>query len=132
MPNPLPTGTPVARLTLHYLDGGSASVDLSAGMDVPGYLGEDSGVRWSFGPESVLPMSGYAVDGLLTPRLANPEPQRALRCMDLETVTGAAVLQLLAVTVEALEPAVIDAAQSSSSLQPATPPADVPNPRSHP
>jgi WD40 repeat protein len=99
-PNPAPTGTVFATLTLHYADGGTAVLPLRAGMELPGHAGDDFAVPITFAPETVMGMSGYGVDGLATPRLELPEPGRALRCLDLETEGLGVVLELMALTLE--------------------------------
>jgi hypothetical protein len=118
-PNPAPTGTLFATVTLHYVDGGTAVLPLRAGAELPGHAGDDFAVPVTFAPETVMGMSGYGVDGLATPRLALPEPDRALRCLDLQSERVGVVLELLAITLELPGGSVIDDAEPGNTAMPA-------------
>jgi WD40 repeat protein len=115
---PMPTGTVFATLTLHYADGGSARLPLRAGAELPGHAGDDLAVPIGFAPETVMGMSGYGVDGLATPRLALPEPGRALRCLDLQTERPDVVLELLAITLELPGASVMGDAEPGNTAKP--------------
>ena len=98
---PFPTGTPVAAVTLHYLDGGSASLPIRAGQEVRGYAGNDLGVPLSFAPDVALSVMGMEDAVFSTPRLPNPDPRRSIRCLDLTPAKdNVAKLLLLGITVE--------------------------------
>lgn len=107
LPIPAVTGTVLAELTVHYRDGPSSVLPLRAGIELPGHAGDDARVPVTFVPETALPMSGYEGGRLMTPRLALPEPTRALRCLDLATVESGAVLSVLAITLEPSEARII-------------------------
>ena len=98
--SPAPTGQLVAHMTLHYADGGNAVLPIRAGQEVPGYAGNDMGVPLAFNDDIILFAMGLDLQGdaLSAPRLVNPEPQRPVRCLDLDADTT--VLLLLGITAE--------------------------------
>jgi len=87
----------LAEMILHYRDGSRATIPIRTTLEVPGYGGNDQAVRRVFSPR--LPRSvGFSLDPLAAPRLTNPEPERALRCVELRT-TGNPML-VLGLTLE--------------------------------
>ena len=88
----------LAELVLHYLDGGQARVPVRSGREVQGY-GDDRAVPHAFSVKTPRGTLGIGSTTLAAPRLANPQPGRALRCIDLRT-TGEPML-ILGLTVEA-------------------------------
>jgi WD40 repeat protein len=103
--SPLSSGQPIAHLTLHYADGGSAKLFMRAGQEVPGYAGNDLGVPLAFSTDTTLFAMGLdSQAGVFSaPRLVNPQPQRPVGCLDLDADGG--VLLLLGITIEAASPA---------------------------
>ncbi len=99
-PHPVPTGTPLAELTLHFRDGGSTVLPLVAGRDVRGYSGDDLRVPLAFAGDSALTLLGLQDDVFSAPRLVNPQPARPVRCFDLRTLRLNFPLLLLATTLE--------------------------------
>jgi len=65
---------------------------------LPGYAGLDRNVPLVFATTTDLTADGTQSETVSGPLLRNPHPERALRCIDLET-TGQPVL-LFAITVE--------------------------------
>jgi hypothetical protein len=112
--SPQPTGEPLATLTLHYADGGQAPVLVRAGVDVPGYGGQDEPVPQTFATFTSFPVFGLDPELLSTPRLANPHPERAVRCLNFESRGIAGPMLLLGAT---LEPPATPAAQPARSPQ---------------
>ena len=88
----------LAELTLHYVDGGLATVPLRATIELRGYGDNDQAVPYAFAARAPRSALGFRVSTAAAPRLANPEPSRAVRCVDLRS-TGAPLL-LFALTVE--------------------------------
>ena len=88
----------LARLTWHYRDGSKATSPLRTQHELPGYAGLDQDVPLVFSTATDLTADGTQSETVSGPRLRNPHPQRAVRCIDLET-TGQPVL-LFAITVE--------------------------------
>lgn len=120
---PVATGQPVAMVTLHYRDGGQASLPIRVGQEVRGYAGNDLAVPLAFSPDAVLSLFGLEDEVFSAPRLPNPFPQRLVRCMDLETTTAFWPLLLMAISVEPgipLQPAsatVIPGSGSGTKMQ---------------
>jgi hypothetical protein len=102
----VPVGEPLARLTLHYVDGGEAQLVVRAGVDAPGYGGQDAGVPETFASYTNFPMFGLDPEPLSTPRLANPQPERALRCVDFYATGFSGPILLLGLTLEPPAPPV--------------------------
>lgn len=100
--SPLATDQQVAQLTLHYTDGGSVQLPIRAGRDVPGFAGNDLSVPLAFYNDTSLFAMGRDAQGyiLSAPRLANPQPQRQVRCLDLDTTEIGSPMLLLGITVE--------------------------------
>ena len=92
----------LARLTWHFRDGSKAISPLRTGHELPGYAGQDQNVPLVFSTTTDLTADGTQSETVSGPRLRNPHPERAMRCIDLET-TGQPVL-LFAITVEPLPP----------------------------
>ena len=116
LPSPVATGQLVALMTLHYADGGSAQLPIRAGREVPGFAGNDLSVPLAFYDNIALFALGLDSQGeiLSAPRLVNPQPQRQVRCLDLDTTDISRPMLLLGITVEpALPVAVIHANVSS-------------------
>ena len=88
----------LARLTWHYQDGSEATSPLRTQHELPGYAGLDRKVPLVFSTTTDLTADGTQSETVSGPRLRNPHPGRAVRCIDLET-TGQPVL-LFAITVE--------------------------------
>jgi hypothetical protein len=88
----------LARLTWHFRDGSEAISPLRTGHELPGYAGQDQNVPLVFSTTTDLTADGMQSETVSGPRLRNPHPERAVRCIDLET-TGQPVL-LFAITVE--------------------------------
>ena len=105
--SPAPAGQVLAHMTLRYADGGNALLPIRAGQEVPGYAGNDLGVPLVYDSDNVLYEMGLDVQGdaLSAPRLVNPQPQRPVRCLDLDADT--AVLLLLGITTEPASPAAV-------------------------
>jgi WD40 repeat protein len=99
-PDALPTGSAIATLTLHYIDGGSEAIPIRAGQELRGFSGHDQGVPLAFAPDPVLALYGYENDVFAVPRLANPFPGRLASCLDLQATTAEGVLLLMGITVE--------------------------------
>jgi hypothetical protein len=116
---PLPTGEPLAKLTLHYVDGGEAQLLVRAGVDVPGYGGQDEPVPQTYATFTTFPMFGLDPELLSTPRLANPEPARALRCLDFAATDLSGPVLLLGIT---LEPPAAAAGATAAPVAPARSP----------
>lgn len=117
-PLPVRTGEPMMRLQLHYSDHSTASVSLRAGIDLPGYAGDDLAVPTVFAAGGILAILGLPQQLLSAPRVANPFPDRPLRCLDLESTAADRPLLLLAITTEgtaATQNPVISAAVSPST-----------------
>lgn len=75
----------VAELVLHYRDGGQARVPIRTGREVEGYGGGDHSVPIAFVARPPRAAMGLRTSSLAAPRLANPQPERAVRCIDLRT-----------------------------------------------
>jgi hypothetical protein len=116
-PHAVPTGTALADFTLHFPDGGSVQMPIVAGRDVRGYSGDDRRVPLAFAGDVGLSLMGMQDDIFAAPRIVNPEPGRAVRCLDLRTRYRQSPMLLLAATVEA--PA--GAAPAKSAAAGATP-----------
>jgi hypothetical protein len=110
---PVPQDTVLARLRLHYEDGSDTTLALQAGRHLPSYSGDDGAVPRVFAGNPLMAAAGLEDQPFSAPRLANPHPERALRCLGLEPSTVIYPLALLAITLES--PAVIPPPQSGSS-----------------
>ena len=104
LPTPVPTGHEVAAVTLHYVDGGIASLPIRAGQEVRGYAGNDLRVPLAFSTNTALALFGLEDNVYSAPRLPNPEPRRLVRCLDLRITTLDEPLLLLGITVEPTTP----------------------------
>jgi WD40 repeat protein len=101
---------PRAQLVLHYRDGSQARVLLRTGRELPGYGGRDAGVPVVFGGVTELQWQGYPRDAqLVAPRLANPHPQRPVRCIDLTPFGHEEPILVFAITVEPTAPVIAGA-----------------------
>jgi len=78
-----------ARLRLHYADGGEALVPLLTERDVPGWSGRDAAVpvAWDYGPHTRLLGDALSLP-VNSPRLENPQPERIVSHIDVESGTG--------------------------------------------
>ena len=74
-----------------------------AGRDVRGYNGDDRRVPLAFAGDLALSLFGMQDDIFSAPRIANPEPGRPVRCLDLRSRYRQNPMLLLAATVEAPE-----------------------------
>jgi hypothetical protein len=124
LPSPVATGTPLGALTLHYQDGGRASLPIRAGYEFPGFADDDQAVPMKFAPDQTLRQAGGTHDSFSVPRLSNPHPQRLPRCLDLEVFPPYGPLALLAITVEPIgqAPGVIAAAEIRTKVTRGTAP----------
>jgi hypothetical protein len=121
--SPASTGTVAARVTLHYADGGTAQIPIRAGQEVPGYAGNDLGVPLVFDGAITLFAMGLDAQGdtLSAPRLVNPQPERPVRCVDVDSDTTVEVV--MGMTAEPAGPttgngsAVIRQAVSRTNMQ---------------
>jgi hypothetical protein len=116
---PVTPDTPLVGVTLHYEDGSQALLHLRAGRELPGYGGADAAVPLVFAPNPLLAVAGLQDHPLARVRLANPHPQRRVRCLDIAPVPGSSpasmALLLLGITVEPAS--VIAEAQSRTTVQ---------------
>jgi hypothetical protein len=94
------TGSLIANNTLHYTDDTQAELPLRAGVELPGYAGQDQHVALTFASDKTLPMLGLEPEPLVSPRLPNPHPERTVRCVDFTTVDVSAPSALLGLTLE--------------------------------
>ena len=94
---------------LHYRDGGQAVLPLRTQREVPGYNGHDERVPYVFGPALATTVLGLPSETLVAPRLANPEPARLVRCLDVLPLKEREPVLLYAVTVEPLSPVISSA-----------------------
>ncbi len=97
---PMPLDTHLGVLRLHYRDGSQAELALRAGRELPGYAGADQAVRFAFAANPHRATLGLQDTPLSAPRLVNPHPERALRCLDVERSFSHAPLLLLGITLE--------------------------------
>lgn len=97
---PAPTGTVLAELRLHYADGGEVAVPLRAGIDLPGFAGDDRLVPVAFGNPAMTMIGVDDGDILSHPRVGHPAPGRALRCIDLSATPAGGPIALFAISVE--------------------------------
>jgi WD40 repeat protein len=98
--SPFATGERTGTVRLHYRDGGSVELPLQAGREVPGYDGDDRDVPAVYAPRSGLPAMGLADVPVYAPRLANPHPDRLVRCLDVEATQLSAPFIVYAITAE--------------------------------
>jgi hypothetical protein len=96
-PTPLDDPRTLAELRLHYVDGGEATVPLRATIELHGYGDNDRAVPHAFAPRAPRAAMGFRLGTAAAPRLANPEPSRPVRCVDLRSTGG--LLTLFALTV---------------------------------
>ncbi|MBS0192900.1 MAG: protein kinase [Proteobacteria bacterium] len=98
---PVASGDEIGRLVLHYADGGSAALPLRAGRELPGYGSQDDAVPFAFATDNLWALYGLPDSKLIeAPRLANPEPQRAVRCVDLVSDRDNRPMLVYAITAE--------------------------------
>lgn len=100
VPQPVATDSVLAAVRLHYADGSNALLPLRAGREVPGYADEDDAVPFAFATSFSLGALGIGDQPLVAPRLANPHPDRLLRCMDLDVPIVLSPVLLLGITLE--------------------------------
>lgn len=109
------SGEEEAALTVHYVDGTSASLPLRAGFELPVDLGQRESVPlgWAFGDH--LRLMGYAPQQVFSdPRLVNPHPERLIDRIDFNPAGKSdSAPVLFAITAEP----VIPAAESRSVVQ---------------
>jgi hypothetical protein len=89
----------VAELVWHYADGGQATVPIRTTLEVHGHGGNDQAVPQPFSARAPRAALGLRTTTLAAPRLANPQPQRPLRCIGLRTLGEP--MQVLALTLAA-------------------------------
>lgn len=82
-----PETTPrqLATLILRYVDGDSASIPIRSTIEVHGYGDQDHAVPLGFATRTPRAAMGFRTNTLALPRLANPDPGRAVHCLDLRT-----------------------------------------------
>lgn len=97
---PLAGEQTIIAIRLRYRDGGQAVLPLRTQREVPGYDGHDDAVPYVFGPFLATTALGLRSETLVAPRLANPEPARLVRCLEVLTLSGREPVLLYAVTVE--------------------------------
>ena len=100
VPTPTRTGSQLAALTLHYVDGGTVLLPIRAGQEVRGFAGNDLNVPLAFSASMAPSLFGYEDDVFSAPRLRNPQPQRLIRCLDLKGNVSNEPMLLLAITAE--------------------------------
>ena len=101
LPTPEDGPRVLGTLLFRYRDGGHASVPLRATVEVPGYGENDHHVPVAFVARAPRAAMGFRMTPAAAPRLANPHPERAVRCLDLQAIADP--LQLFALTVERRE-----------------------------
>ena len=92
----------LAELRLHYADGGVATVPLRSTLELHGYGDNDQAVPHAFTVRVPRAAMGFRTGTAAAPRLANPEPGRAVRCLDMRSTREPHLL--LALTVTPAEP----------------------------
>jgi WD40 repeat protein len=102
--SPDPDGRTVAYLRLRYRDGSSAVLPIRTGSEVPGFAGQDQTVPSAFAVNVAGPILGLEGETLSAPRLANPHPERLIRCLDLHATAAIRPLLVFAITVEPVTP----------------------------
>ncbi len=101
MPHPVPDDTVLGELTLHYRDGGTATLPIVAGRDVRSYSGDDKRVPLAFAGDQRLTLLGLQDDVFSAPRLVPPDGARRARCFDLRGLLPTFPIGMLALTVDA-------------------------------
>lgn len=100
--NRLPPGTVVGEFRLRYQDHGQAHVALLSGQHFPGF-GRDDPAAMVFAADPSFVLTGLpASEGLSVTRIANPEPSRPVKCIDMYFVDNDAALLVFGVTAEPL------------------------------
>ncbi len=88
----------LGKLTWHYRDGSRAVMPLRTQHELPGYAGLDQNVPLVFAANIDRATVGMQSETVGGPRMRNPHPDRAVRCIDLEAVSQPFLL--FAITVE--------------------------------
>lgn len=88
----------LAELSLHYEDGTVADIPLRATIELHGYGDNDQGVPEAFTTRAPRAALGFRGVTAASPRLANPHPDRAVRCLDLRSTRESHLLFALSVT----------------------------------
>jgi WD40 repeat protein len=101
-PSPVPTGEPLARLTLHYRDGSDTVLLLRAGQELPGFAGSDAAAPEAFATDFGLNQIAGIFNTWFVPRLENPHPERVPRCLDLEVTRSEGAVVVFGITAEPL------------------------------
>lgn len=109
-PSPMPTGEPLVYVQFRYMDGSEAQAPLRSGFELPGYAGADEGVTRVLAIDPSQTVVGFEDAGLATPRIANPFPERPVRCLGVATLRPDNPLVLFAMTTEPVQSGVGQAA----------------------
>jgi WD40 repeat protein len=104
MPFPIPDEHEVARVRLHYADGGEAALPIRTQREVPGFSGRDRDVVSVLAVDASAAVLGMDDPGVQVVTLANPAPARIVRCLDLESLEPLSPGVLMAVTVAPARP----------------------------
>lgn len=88
----------LAELRLHYVDGGVATLPLRSTLELHGYGDNDRAVPHAFTVRAPRAAMGFRTGTAAAPRLANPEPGRAVRCLDLRSTRESHLLLALTVS----------------------------------
>ena len=104
LPEPMPTGTLLGEVQFRYRDGGRRSLPLRAGIELPGYSGSGEWLQIAMAADLSAPLLGHSSILLTAPRIANPEPEREVECLDLQAGGEATrPLAVLALTTSAAQ-----------------------------
>jgi hypothetical protein len=98
----VPTGEVYANAILRFTDGSESVFPLRAGIDLPGFAGEDLGVPEVFVTDHTLIATRAVPNSLYAPRLPNPHPDRLPRCVEFELTRSESRLSVFAVTAQML------------------------------
>lgn len=75
----------LGELLLHYADGGVARLPLRATVELHGYGDNDDSVPLALAVRAPRSAMGFRTSTAAAPRLANPDPGRPVRCLDLRS-----------------------------------------------
>jgi WD40 repeat protein len=104
VPVPEPGTRTLAQVRLHYADGGEAVLPIRTQHDVPGFSGRDQDVVSVLAVDAGQTVLGFDDPGVQLVTLANPQPQRIVRCFDLDALDPLSPGLLLAVTARPVAP----------------------------
>lgn len=106
-PSAVPTGELYGNAILRYRDGSESALPLRAGIELPGFAGDDLGVPEVFVTDHTVLQVSSVPNSLYAPRLANPHVDRLPRCVEFELTRPESRLVVFAVTVEPLSASVL-------------------------